>query len=262
MTEIWPLLQAECRDRAQAEPHLDNFLRDAVLRWRCPVDALGYRLARRLCGPAEGLGLLYGALALALEADPAIARAAAADLRAYRQRDPACTQLHLPFLFYKGFHAVQVQRAAHWHWQQRNFTTACLLQHRCSEALAVDIHPAAVIGCGVMLDHATGFVAGETTVIEDDVSLLHGVTLGGTGKQRGDRHPKVRRGAVLGAGALVLGNIDIGAGARVGAGSVVLQSVPSAGTAVGGCARLVQRRSSAAPARLPQAAVEALFDPA
>lgn len=241
MKALWPVIVDEVRQRQQAEPVLHRLLQDAVLRWDDPARALAWRLAQRLAGPGESVGLLWELLLGPLTADNRLLDAAEADLRACRARDPACQTLHLPFLFYKGFHALQVHRAAHAHWVDGRHTSASLLQHRCSEALAVDIHPAAQLGTGLLLDHATGFVAGETAVVEDGVSLLHGVTLGGTGKHGGDRHPVLRRGCSLGAGALLLGRIEIGAGARIGAGSVVLADVPGACTVVGQRARVVTR---------------------
>ena len=246
MHALWPQILAEARAQRSAEPALAAWLQEAVLRWNDPAEALAWRLAQRLAGPTESAGLLWGLLLAPLQEDAQLLQAAAADLQACRDRDPACTALHVPFLFYKGFHALQVHRAAHAHWRAGRHTTARLLQHRCSEALAVDIHPAARFGSGVLLDHATGFVAGETAVVEDDVNLLHGVTLGGTGKVGGLRHPVLRRGSSLGAGALILGRIEVGAGARVGAGSVVLHDVPSASTAVGSSARVVARRTAPA----------------
>ena len=170
-----------------------------------------------------------------------LARQSSADLRAILDRDPACTCPCSAFLFYKGFHALQIYRAAHWHWMHGQHFAARLLQHRVAEALSIDIHPAAQIGSGVFLDHGTGFVTGETAVIGDNVSLLHGVTLGGRGAQQGDRHPKIASDVSIGAGAIVLGNIQVGRGARIGAGSVVLDSIPAARTAVGERARLVRR---------------------
>lgn len=239
MQSLWPELQRLARERAQAEPALARLLHDAILRWPCALQALAWRLAQRMDSSAESASWLWGLLLPPLQDDPRLGEAAAADLRACVERDPACTGLHQPFLFYKGFHALQIHRCAHAHWKAGRSTTAQLLQHRCSETLGVDIHPAAQIGYGVLLDHATGFVAGETAVVEDQVSLLHNVTLGGTGKQAGLRHPIVRRGASLGAGALVLGRVEIGAGARVGAGSVVLRDVPDSHTAVGTRAQVV-----------------------
>ncbi len=250
MDTLWTALRQEAEARAAAEPSLQHYLHDAVLQWQDGCAALSHTLARRLTGPACPFEWCRTLVARAMLEDGSIVTAAAADLRAVVQRDPACRGLHLPFLFYKGFHALQIHRVAHWYWQTGQVTTAALLQHRCSEALAIDIHPAARIGRGVLLDHGTGFVAGETAVIGNDVNLLHGVTLGGTGKQGGDRHPKVRDGASIGAGAKILGNIEIGAGARIGAGAVVLAAVPSAQTAVGSAARLVAHRpTSPTPAR-------------
>lgn len=182
------------------------------------------------------------------EADPDIVRAAAADLVAIRERDPATADYVTPFLFFKGYHAVQGHRVAHWLWHNRRGYLALHLQSRCSELFAVDIHPAARLGRRILLDHGTGIVIGETSVLEDDVSLLQGVTLGGTGKNIGDRHPKVRRGVLIGAGAKILGNIEIGEGAKVGAGSIVLESVSPYTTVVGNPARVVGTRHSSLPA--------------
>jgi serine O-acetyltransferase len=244
MDSLWPTIRDEVQVRAANEPGLHHYLHEAVLQWHEGCAALANALARRLACPSCSFELSRSLVARALLEDGAIGIAAAADLRAVVLRDPACHEFHLPFLFYKGFHALQIHRVAHWYWRTGQRTTAHLIQHRSNEALAVDIHPAARVGSGVMLDHGTGFVAGETAVIGNDVSLLHGVTLGGTGKQCGDRHPKVRDGACIGAGAKILGNIEIGAGARIGAGSVVLDPVPRAQTAVGVSARLVVRGSA------------------
>lgn len=247
MDALWQTIREEVAGRAADEPGLHPYLYDAVLQWHDWCAALSHALARRLACPPCSYEFCRSLVARAVIEDGAIGIAAAADLRAVVTRDPACHEFHVPFLFYKGFHALQVHRVAHWHWHAGHRTTAQLIQHRCNEALAIDIHPAARIGSGVMLDHGTGFVAGETAVIGNDVSLLHGVTLGGTGKQKGDRHPKVRDGASIGAGAKILGNIEIGAGARVGAGSVVIAPVPCAQTAVGFPARLVVRTAAAGP---------------
>jgi serine O-acetyltransferase len=169
----------------------------------------------------------------AFTAEPTIIHAAEIDIKATRERDPACNSYSTPFLFYKGFQALQVYRIAHWLWSEQRHTLAFFLQNQMTNIFAVDIHPAATIGCGVMFDHATGLVIGETAVVEDDVSILHGVTLGGTGKDSGDRHPKVRRGVLIGANASIIGNIEIGEGAKVGAGSVVMKSVPPHVTVAG-----------------------------
>lgn len=245
MDALWQTIRDEAAGRAAAEPGLHAYLHDAVLQWHDWCAALSHALARRLACPPCSYEFCRSLVARAVLEDGSIGVAAAADLRAVVTRDPACHEFHVPFLFYKGFHALQVHRVAHWYWHAGQRTTAQLIQHRSNEALAIDIHPAARIGSGVMLDHGTGFVAGETAVIGNNVSLLHGVTLGGTGKQRGERHPKVRDGASIGAGAKILGNIEIGAGARVGAGSVVIAAVPCEQTAVGFPARLVVRNPAA-----------------
>ena len=175
----------------------------------------------------------------ALAADPAIGLAARADIVAVTERDPACTSPLDPLLWFKGYHALQTSRVAHWLWLQGRKTLAHFLQSRASALFGLDIHPGARIGKGIFIDHGTGVVIGETAVVEDGVSMLHGVTLGGTGKERGDRHPKVRRGVLLGAGAKVLGNIEIGACAKIAAGSVVLAPVPAGCTAAGVPARII-----------------------
>jgi serine O-acetyltransferase len=175
----------------------------------------------------------------AAAADGALGPSVRADLSAVFERDPACRSYLDAFLFFKGFHALESHRIAHWLWNEGRKAMALFLQSRISQLFAVDIHPAASIGRGIMLDHATGIVIGETAVVEDDVSIMQDVTLGGTGKESGDRHPKIRRGVLLSLGAKVLGNIEIGEYSRVGAGSVVLKPVPPHCTAVGVPAKLV-----------------------
>ena len=182
-------------------------------------------------------------------ADPGIVAAAEADLKAVFERDPACKGYVQPFLFFKGFQALQTYRIAHWLWGRGRETLAFYLQSRMSEVFQVDINPATRIGRGVFIDHGTGIVVGETAVIGDDVSMLQGVTLGGTGAERGDRHPKIGKGVLLGAGAKVLGNITIGDYARIASGAVVLKPVPSGCTAVGVPARLVNCPTCEEPAR-------------
>jgi serine O-acetyltransferase len=165
--------------------------------------------------------------------------AARADIVAVYERDPACTSRLDPFLWFKGYHALQTQRVGHWLWKRGRKGMGFFLQSRASSLFGVDIHPAARIGRGIMIDHGTGVVIGETAVVEDGVSMLHGVTLGGTGKERGDRHPKIRRGVLLGANATVLGNIEVGACAKIAAGSVVLDPVPAGCTAAGVPAKII-----------------------
>jgi serine O-acetyltransferase len=189
--------------------------------------------------------------------DDKIGLALRADIRAVRDRDPAAQGFATPLLYFKGFHALQSYRVAHWLWTQGRRSLAWLFHARISEVFAADIHPGARIGKGVLFDHGTGLVIGETAVLEDNVSVLHEVTLGGTGKETGDRHPKVRRCVLIGAGAKILGNIEIGVGAKVGAGSVVLQPVPPHVTVAGVPARIVGRPREAEPAlamdhRLPE----------
>jgi serine O-acetyltransferase len=169
----------------------------------------------------------------AYAADPNLAQQALRDMRVVRERDPACTTYLQPFLYFKGFNGLQAYRIAHWLWTQQREILSYHLQSRVSELFSVDIHPAAKIGAGIFIDHAHGIVIGETAVVEDDVSMLHSVTLGGTGKDRGDRHPKIRRGVLIGAGAKVLGNIEVGEDARIAAGSVVLENVPARCTVAG-----------------------------
>jgi serine O-acetyltransferase len=155
----------------------------------------------------------------------------------------------MPFLFFKGYHALQSYRAAHWLWQQGRECLALFLQNRISQVFDVDIHPGARIGRGVMIDHATGVVIGETVVLEDNVSMLHGVTLGGSGCGKGDRHPKIRAGVLIGVGAKILGNIEIGEGAKIGAGSVVLDAVAAHTTVAGVPAKLIGRPRGDEPSR-------------
>jgi serine O-acetyltransferase len=197
----------------------------------------------------------------AYASDPALVDIAEADLKAVFERDPACKGYVQPFLFFKGFLALQTQRVAHWLWDEGRETMALYLQSRMSELFQVDIHPAARIGRGVFIDHGTGIVIGETAVIGDDVSMLHGVTLGGTGAERGDRHPKIGRGVLLSAGAKVLGNIEIGDYAKIAAGSVVLKPVPAGCTAAGVPARLVNCPTCEEPAKsMDHTLADAVYD--
>ena len=237
--ELWQHLRAEAQIVAAREELLRGFIDLAVLRHANFASALFQLLAGKLAErfmPAERLEDLARAAAAD---DPAIVAAAAADLAAIRVRDPAADGYLTPFLYFKGFHALEWHRVGHWLWRQQRRDLAHYLQSRVSEVFAVDIHPAAPIGRGVFIDHGTGLVVGETAVIGNDVSILQEVTLGGTGKEQGDRHPKVRDGVLLSAGAKVLGNIEIGAGAKVGAGSVVLKDVPPCATVAGVPARIV-----------------------
>ena len=246
--ELWEELRLEAARVAAREEILRGFVDVAVLRPTNFALGLGSLLARKLgelSMPVERLGDLVLA---AMADEPAIIDAAAADLVAIRTRDPAAESYLTPFLYYKGFHALQWHRVGHWLWRSRRRDLADFLQSRVSEVFAVDIHPAVPIGSGVFIDHGTGLVVGETAVIGDNVSILHEVTLGGTGKERGDRHPKVRNGVMLGAAAKVLGNVEIGCDAKVAAGSVVLHDVPPGATVAGVPARIVGWSSGSVPA--------------
>jgi serine O-acetyltransferase len=238
------------------EPSLASLAHATILNHERLEDALSYHLARKLdCGDVSAM-LAREIFDEALEADPEIGAAVRADLSAVFDRDAACHSHVEAFLFFKGFHALQCYRIAHWLWLRNRTPFAHFVQSRMSELFAVDIHPAARIGRGIMMDHATGIVIGETAVIEDDVSMLHGVTLGGSGKETGDRHPKVRRGVLLAAGAKILGNIEIGAYSRVGAGSVVLRSVPPGCTVAGVPARVIGCAGSERPSQTMDQRIE------
>jgi len=246
---VWQRLYQEVSAMAQSEAMLASYLYAAVLNHRCLEDALSYLLAAKLASPYLSAMSLRDLIAQALAASPPIREAVRRDLNAVLERDPAAHGLAQPFLHYKGFHALQSHRVAHWLWDQDRTPLAFFLQNRCSEIFAVDIHPAARIGMGILLDHGTGVVIGETAVVGDDVSMLHEVTLGGTGKESGDRHPKVGNGVMIGAGAKLLGNISIGSGSKVASGSVVLHEVPPHATVAGVPARLVGRPAVKEPAR-------------
>jgi serine O-acetyltransferase len=246
---VWAALRNEAAHAAQAEPTLASLLNAVVLKHDRLSSALSYQLARKL-GDQELRAMSFREIAEeAYAADPRIVEMVEADLRAVFERDPACKGYVQPFLFFKGFLALQTHRVSHWLWNEGRETLAFYLQSRMSEIFQVDIHPATRIGSGVFIDHGTGIVVGETAVIGDDCSMLQGVTLGGTGAERGDRHPKVGKGVLLGAGAKVLGNITIGDYAKVASGSVVLKPVPPGCTAAGVPARLVNCPTGDAPAR-------------
>lgn len=249
--DVWDELRAAARADADAEPLLGMFYADLVLSRPSLESALAAHLAAKLCIPgALPQDALRDLLAGALAAHPEAIRDTRADLLAARDRDPACAKMVHCFLYYKGFLALQAHRAAHALWSEGRAAPALLLQSRASEVFGVDIHPGARIGGGILLDHATGVVIGETAVVGHDVSILHAVTLGGTGKASGDRHPKVGDGVLIGAGASVLGNVRIGDGAKIGAGAVVLRDVPCGTTAVGNPAKAIGKK--AAPPRRPE----------
>jgi serine O-acetyltransferase len=247
---VWRAICAEVTAMAKAEPALAGFFQEAVLRHSRFEEAFVSHLSAKLAGGALAASVAVELLTEALATEPDIAATALADLQAVRDRDPACETYAIPLLFFKGYQALQCYRIGHWLWRRGRKASAWMVQNRVSEVFAVEIHPAARIGRGVLLDHGTGFVVGETAVIDDHVSILQDVTLGGTGKEHGDRHPKIRRGVLIGAGAKILGNIVVGEGAKVGAGSVVLDDVPPHCTVAGVPARVVGACESTDPAAL------------
>jgi serine O-acetyltransferase len=246
--DVWQALHSEAIHVATHEDILREFVGFAVLSRDDFSAALAALLAYKIADERMSHERLEALHRTAAANDPTIIAAAAADLEAIRTRDPAAEGYLTPFLYYKGFHALQWHRVGHRLWLDGRRQLANFLQSRVSQALAVDIHPGARIGRGVFIDHGTGVVIGETSVIGNDVSMLHEVTLGGTGKEQGDRHPKVRDGVLLAAGAKILGNIEIGRASKVGAGSVVLKDVPARTTVAGVPARVVGTSRGAIPA--------------
>ena len=246
---VWARLRREAEAAVAAEPALGSLIVASILNQPSFEASVSHRVAARLGHPAVAADLIEQAFAEALAADETIGQGMRADVLAVLDRDPACYRVLEPVLFFKGFHALQSHRLAHWLWQQDRRDFALYLQSRSSEVFQTDINPAAIIGKGIFLDHATGLVVGETAVIEDGVSMLHSVTLGGTGKQGGDRHPKIRKGVLIGAGAKILGNIEVGQCSRVAAGSVVLAAVPRNKTVAGVPAKVVGEAGCADPAR-------------
>ena len=223
LTDLWQTLTEETRKLVEEEPVLASFLHATILNHRDMASALSYHLASKLGNEIIPALQLREVFDEAYKADAGIIESARCDIVATYERDSACTNFSTPFLYFKGFHALESHRVAHWLWQQNRKSLALVLQNRISTVFGVDIHPAASIGKGVMLDHATGIVVGETAVVEDCVSIMQSVTLGGTGKETGDRHPKIRHGVLLGPGVKILGNIEIGEGSKVTAASVVLR---------------------------------------
>lgn len=240
---IWRSIRDEAMVAVNRDPLLAAFLYSTILNQASLEDAVIHRLAERLAHQDIGADLIRQTFDAMREDDPEWSTVVRVDIQAYFDRDPACERFLEPVLYFKGFHAIQTHRLAHWLWKHGRKDFALYLQSRSSSVFQTDINPAARIGKGVFLDHATGLVVGQTAVIEDDVSILHNVTLGGTGKASGDRHPKIRRGVLIGAGAKILGNIEIGHCSKVAAGSVVLATVPHNKTVAGVPARIVGETS-------------------
>ena len=246
---VWTRIREEAETAIRQEPSLGGLMLTSLLNHETLEAAVVHRVASRLGHASVPSDLIEQTFLEALQAEPGIGDAFRADIAAVVDRDPAVTRVIEPVLYFKGFHAIQTHRLAHWLWNRGRYDFALYLQSRSSEVFQTDINPAARIGRGIFLDHATGLVVGATAVIEDNVSMLQDVTLGGTGKVRGDRHPKIRQGVLIGAGAKVLGNIEVGQCARIAAGSVVLEAVPRNTTVAGVPARVVGTAGCAEPAR-------------
>ena len=245
--KLWTIIQNETRAAQKKESVLKRFFDELI---QSPVDlaaGLTALLSWKLSDAFLPTSALKKIIAKILKQTPSLIEATARDLKAVCDRDPAARDYHRPFLYFKGFHALQVYRLSHWLWQHSQTELALYFQSRSSQLFGVDIHPAAKIGAGILIDHATSVVIGETAVVEDDVSILHEVTLGGTGKETGDRHPKIRRGVLIGAGAKILGNIEVGEGAKVAAGSVVLKPVAPHSTVAGVPAKVVGKTNEPQP---------------
>jgi serine O-acetyltransferase len=246
---IWAAIREEAAEAVQRDPLLAAFLYSTILNHETLEAAVIHRIAERLDHRDIGAQLIGQNFAAMLKDCPEWSSIVRVDIQAYYDRDPACDRFVMPVLYFKGFHAIQTHRLAHWLWNLGRRDFALYLQSRSSAIFQTDIHPASRMGKGIFIDHATGLVVGETAVVEDDVSMLHGVTLGGTGKAGGDRHPKIRRGVLIGAGAKILGNIEIGHCTKVAAGSVVLMSVPNNKTVAGVPARIVGEAGCEEPSR-------------
>ncbi len=236
---IWQKARTEAEEIASREPALASFVFAAVLNHQQLDQAVCHRLAQQLEQSDVDRGSLRQTFDEVLSENPQLGNAFRADLSAVFERDPACSRYVEPLLYFKGFHALQTQRLAHLLWRGGRKDIAFYLQSQSSRIFGIDIHPAAQIGCGVFIDHGHAIVVGETAVIGNNVSILHNVTLGGTGKAKGDRHPKIGDHVLIGAGAKILGDIKIGCGSRVAAGSVVLKDVPPKTTVAGVPAKVI-----------------------
>ncbi|MGC2086676.1 MAG: serine O-acetyltransferase [Bradyrhizobium sp.] len=255
---IWDHIRGEAEEIVRREPELATFIYSTVLHHDRLEDSVVHRISERLDHAALSGDLIRQTYAEALRDEPDLGHAFRADLIAVYDRDPATSRFIDPLLYFKGFHALQAHRLAHWLLRKNRKDFAFYLQSRSSAVFQTDINPAARIGRGIFLDHATGFVCGETALIEDNVSILHGVTLGGTGKENEDRHPKIRHGVLIGAGAKVLGNIEVGHCARIAAGSVVVKPVPNNVTVAGVPAKIVGEAGCAEPSRTMDQMINAI----
>lgn len=244
---VWDRICDEARDIVENEPILGGLVHSGLLHHATLEKALAYRMSLKLASGEMTDQILREIVDEAYRHEPALGQSARADIVAVFERDPACHRFIQPLLFFKGFQAVQAYRVANWLWSHGRREMAYFIQMRVSEVFGIDIHPGAKVGQGIMIDHAHSIVIGETAVVGDNVSMLHSVTLGGTGKADGDRHPKIEDGVLIGAGAKVLGNITIGYCTRIAAGSVVLESVPPCKTVAGVPARIVGEAGCAQP---------------
>lgn len=244
---VWQRICREAHEAVAAEPLLGGLIHSSLLHHATLERALAYRFSLKLASGEMSEQILREIADEAYAAEPDLGAAARADVMAVYDRDPACHRYVQPILYFKGYQAIQAYRVGHWLWQRGRFDLAYFVQMRVSEVFGVDIHPAARVGRGIMIDHAHSIVIGETAVVGDNVSMLHSVTLGGTGKEDGDRHPKIGNGVLIGAGAKVLGNITIGHCSRIAAGSVVLADVPPCKTVAGVPARIVGEAGCAQP---------------
>ncbi len=246
---IWSSVRSEAETVVARDPLLSAFLYATILNYGSLEEAVMHRIAERLDHQDIPADLIRQTFEAMLADRPDFSEVLRVDIQAYFDRDPACDRYLMPVLYFKGFHAIQTHRLAHWLWRGGRKDFALYLQSRSSSVFQTDIHPAAEIGRGIFVDHATGLVIGETASVGDNVSMLHGVTLGGTGKEGGDRHPKIRSGVLIGAGAKILGNIEVGCCAKIASGSVVLNPVPEHKTVAGVPARIVGEAGCAEPAR-------------
>lgn len=244
---VWSRICEEAEAAVRGEPLLGGLIHSGLLHHPTMERALAFRFSLKLASGEMSEQILREIADAALADAPEIGRAARADVVAVHDRDPACHRFLQPVLFFKGYQAIQAYRIGHWLWQQGRRDMAYFVQMRVSEVFGVDIHPGARIGQGIMIDHAHSIVIGETAVVGDNVSMLHSVTLGGTGKDDGDRHPKIGDGVLIGAGAKVLGNIRVGRCSRIAAGSVVLADVPPCTTVAGVPARVVGEAGCSQP---------------
>ncbi len=251
MTEldpVWDRIRRESEEIVANEPLLGGMVHSCILHHDKLERALAYRMAMKLASGEISEQILREIADEAYKSDPFLAEAARADIVAVTERDPACQRFVQPLLYFKGYQAIQAYRVGHWLWKRGRKDLASMFQMRISEVFGIDIHPAARIGKGLMIDHAHSIVIGETAVVGDNVSMLHSVTLGGTGKEEEDRHPKIGDGVLIGAGAKVLGNIQVGCCSRIAAGSVVLKDIPPATTVAGVPAKVVGKAGCDQPA--------------